>query len=272
VRLLFLGNSDDLNPETPEEQRAPHLCAQFLSEATGQPCEVIARVIWPSPDLPDLLDRWLDRYEPDLVLFKITWFWYGYESVPIRIERVLGRLGRPIAGAGLRAAATPALGHSRPFKLGRRMAHRLIGGDSPFTPTQVIEITELCLRRVIAREGTIVVAKGTATYDLAGEVMIADYKPRFAARRNLVEGSLEAFCNRLRIQWADNRNTGGVEHEGIDLGDGLHKIASVQETFARLHARDLKAAIEAAGGMPDAPARNEHGELSSDTPISNRSR
>jgi hypothetical protein len=24
--------------------------------------------------------------------------------------------------------------------------------------------------------------------------------------------------------------------------------------------------------MPDAPARNEHGELSSDTPISNRSR
>ena len=214
MRLLFLGNSDDLNPETPEERRAPHLCAQFLSEATGQPCDVIARAIWPSPDLPDLIDRWLDRYEPDLVLFKITWFWYGYESVPIRIERVLGRLGRPIAAVGLRAAATPTVGHSRPFKFGRRMAHRLIGGDSPFTPKQVIEITELCLRRIIAREGTIVVAKGTATYDLAGEVMIADYKPRFAARRNLVEEPRELRGRALGVHREGDRTEPHGESSG----------------------------------------------------------
>lgn len=247
MRLLFLGNSDDLNPEIPEDERSPSITGRLLQSLIGEPVEVIARTIWPTPDLPDLLDRWLDRYDPDVILFKVTWFWYGYESVPVRLERVLGRAGKPIAGLGLRAASMPRIGHTCAFKFARRAAHRVIGGDATFTPEQVIETVEACLRRVMAREGIVLQVKGTATYSLAGEPMVRDYSRRFAARRDRVEGALESFCGRLSISWADNRATGGREHEGLDRGDGLHKAATAQEFMAHLHARDLAAALEQAG-------------------------
>jgi hypothetical protein len=247
VRLLFLGNSDDLNPEIPEDQRSPSITGQLLESLTGEPWEVTARTVWPTPDLPDLVERWLDRYQPDVVLFKITWFWWGFESVPVRIERVLGPLGKPIATLGLRAAATPRIGHTRPFKLGRRLAHRVIGGDAPFAPEHVIETVEACIRPVLAREGIVLLVKGTATYDLGGEPMIQDYTGRFAARRDHVEGALQAHCQRLNVAWADNRETAGREHEGLDRGDGLHKAVPAQQLFAQFHARDLLAAMESAG-------------------------
>jgi hypothetical protein len=245
--LLFLGNSDDLNPEVPEDGRAPQICARLLASLTGHPWEVEARAIWPSPELPNLIDRWLDRFQPDLVLFKVNWYWYGYESVPVRVERLFGKVGKPVASLGLKAAGSRRIGHTRSFKLGRRLAHRMIGGDSPFTPELVIDMVELCLRRIVTREGLVVLAKGTATYDLDGEVMIRDYKSRFAGRRDHVEGTLQDFCRRLSIGWADNRETLGAEHEGLDDGDGLHKAAAVQDVFGRRHARDLVAAMRAAG-------------------------
>lgn len=254
MRLLFLGNSDDLNPDIPEDQRSPAITGRLLEASIGQPVEVTARVIWPANDLPDLLDRWLDRYDPDVVFFKVTWFWYGYESVPERVERLLGPVGRPFARLGRRAAAAPRIGHTRAFKAGRRWTYRLVGGDSPFTPEHVIAIVQTCIRRVLAREGTVLIVKGTATYHLEGEPMIQAYARRFASRRDHVEGSLEAFCRSLGVPWSDNRATAGREHAGLDSGDGLHKAASAQEFMAHLHARDIASALQSAGWQVESPA------------------
>jgi hypothetical protein len=246
--LLFLGNSNDLNPDIPDELRSPAVTARLLADAIGEPVDLSVRVIWPDPSLPDLVESWLDRYEPDIVFLKVNWYWWGYESVPRRIERVLGPAGRLPSRAGTKLADTSAVGHSRAFKQLRRLCHRAIGGDAPFTAAQVVDVVDACMARILARESIVLVVKGTATYTLQGEPAVWDYRERFERGRDRVEGALESKCRRLGVAWSDNRGTGGREHGGLDRGDGIHHDVDVQEFMARRHAGDLAAAWIAAHG------------------------
>jgi len=247
VKLLFLGNSNDANPDIPEEQRSPARTAALLAEAIGEPVDVTMRNAWADAALPGLVEKWMLRYQPDIVLFKVNWYWYGYESVPAKVERVLGRVGSLPAKAGKRAAETPAIGHRRLFHQLRRLAYRFIGGDAPFSEQHVIDVSTAVIRKILAHEDVVLVVKGTATYHLDGEPAVADYRARFVRKRDRVEGTLAALCARLGVRWADNRNTGGLEHAGVEDGDGIHHDVGVQELMAGHHVRDLAEAWKAAG-------------------------
>jgi hypothetical protein len=72
MRVLRLSNSDDTAGELSPEVRAWHIAGEVLAAALGEPVETTTRVIWPEPSLPDLVDRWLDRYEPDMVFSRST--------------------------------------------------------------------------------------------------------------------------------------------------------------------------------------------------------
>ena len=91
MRVLRLGNSEDRSPGIADSDRAWYIAGIVLAEACGESVETVVRPISPTRELPDLLDKWLDEYQPDLVLLKVTWYWYSYESVPRRIERLFGR-------------------------------------------------------------------------------------------------------------------------------------------------------------------------------------
>jgi hypothetical protein len=246
MRVLRFGNSDDTNEGVPESARAWFVAQQCLAEACGEPVETALKAIWPGRELPGLVDEWLDRHDPDLVFLKITWYWYAYESVPLRIERLLGPiLGKRIANASLKAAERPRLAQNRLFKLGRRAAHRLIGGDTPFDSRQVMEVMEACVRRVVAREGVLLVVKGTGDGRRA-DGPLAGYFDRFTRRRIEVEGTIERLCGELHVPYVGTGRRKTDEEKDLGGGDGVHRGARGQRNVGLQEGEALVAAYMAA--------------------------
>lgn len=90
VRLLWLGNREDAGAS----HGGPIPVARRRLEAvTEESVEVTARVVWPSDELPGIIAGWLDRYQPDVVMFEQDAYWYLLPLLPLRVERLLGRLG-----------------------------------------------------------------------------------------------------------------------------------------------------------------------------------
>ncbi|MEO6398754.1 MAG: hypothetical protein ABIP13_09840, partial [Tepidiformaceae bacterium] len=66
MRILRLTNSNDLTPAVAPEFRASAVVERVVSAATGEPVESMVRAIWPTPDLPDHVGRWIETYQPDV--------------------------------------------------------------------------------------------------------------------------------------------------------------------------------------------------------------
>lgn len=199
VRILRLGNSTDLDERVPEKERSSWLSAQVFSAATGRSPDLTVRAIWPSPGLPPTLDSWIEKHEPQLVFFAVNAYWFTYRSVPERLKRLLGPLGGPAFVAGARVGRSRFV-ETRLFHILRRLAGRLIGGDAPFTPEQVLDVVETCLRKIVANEDVVLVVRGP----LAAHSH--DMGPRIA-RENAaawwkVERGLRRLCSSLHIEYA----------------------------------------------------------------------
>lgn len=160
MRVLKLGTSNDFTTPIPEEARSYRVTQRFLAEATGLPVEVVPRVIWPDPGLPDLIEKWMAKYEPDLVLLIVNPYWMTFESVPLRLQRRFGRAGAVVGNAGTKAASFPRLAYNPVFRAGRRLALKTIGGDVSFEPREVVAVVEQSARRILRQEGVGLVIRG----------------------------------------------------------------------------------------------------------------
>ncbi|MGH2632945.1 MAG: hypothetical protein ACRDG3_06005, partial [Tepidiformaceae bacterium] len=169
MRILRLSTSDDLRPEVPESDRIHRLVEQTLTEETGQPVETMIRVIWPTPALPEAIGRWLDSYDPDVVFFRVSSYWFTYESVPLKFERSrFARPGHVLARAGFASASTPWLAYTPVYRGARNLARRVIGSAVNFTPDEVIEAVEGSLRRIVQHERAVVVVRGALIAETDG--------------------------------------------------------------------------------------------------------
>lgn len=223
--VLRLTNSDDLNESVPAAERVGAIAGNRMSEEIGEPVETVTRVIWATYDLPDRIDKWLDQYKPEFVFMKVNWYWYGYESVPLRIERLLGpRFGKPLARLGVRAAESPTVGTKRPFMIARRYAHRVIGGDSPFTTEHVIAVMEATIRRIIAHEQVVLLVKGTGRRDGHDDPGTWYYAPALRKKIAYVEDALREKCAAMHVAWTDIAAQGRLNPADKDMarGDGIH--------------------------------------------------
>jgi hypothetical protein len=72
VHLLRLTNSSDTYEGVPEAQRAHRIADQLFTELTGEPVETILKLFWPDPGLPEIVERWIGRYEPDVVFMRAS--------------------------------------------------------------------------------------------------------------------------------------------------------------------------------------------------------
>ena len=68
MRVLRLTNSNDLLSTFPPAALSSAVADRVVGEFTGVTPETIVRAVWPGPELPGIIQRWLLRYEPDLVL------------------------------------------------------------------------------------------------------------------------------------------------------------------------------------------------------------
>lgn len=156
VKILRLTTSDENAGHQEPGSSAAEVAARVIETTTGEKVETFTR----SPGLPALVDRWLDTYEPDIVLLKVNSFWFNYLSVPLLLERKLGPLGKQLNRTGVRAGETPWLNRSRAFRATRQGLVRVLGGATYFTPDEVITSMKDSARRVLAREGMGLIIQG----------------------------------------------------------------------------------------------------------------
>jgi len=238
MRLLRLGNSYDTDRNIPADANKSSVADRLLAEGIGEPVETTVRTIWPEPGLPALIDRWLDRYEPDEVFLIVASYWFTYVSVPVRVRRALGPLGAPLANAGLKAAGKPWLAHNAAFRLARRATIHTIGGSTNFTPEQVIESMEACIRTILLRENIALAVRGPR---VAFSADGTEKTQRWAeARRSMVDRHMAEFCRRLHVEYIEYP-TGASPLAAPDLfqGDRVHATAAVHDEQGNLEGEAL---------------------------------
>ena len=226
----------------------------MLAEEAGEPVETIVRVIWPSPVLPDLIERWMEQYQPDFVSLKVSPYWFTFESVPLKLQRKLGPIGAPMASMGLKAADTPWLAHNAVFRAGRRLALNTIGGVTHFTPEEVIGVMDACVRRVLRHEGVVLEVRGPLAADRAGSGRARE--ARLEARRLAVHLAMKRMCADLHIHYTGRDGPAPVDRDaGIHGGDQLHLNAEGHRRKGEEEGLAYVAAWRAAHGQhPDESA------------------
>lgn len=246
MKVLKLGSSGVQAERLQSGAVVAHdIAATKLQAALGDDVQMRARFLWPSAGMIPTAKKWLAEFEPDVLYMTIPTFWFAYESVPQRLERRFGRLGKPLASTGLRAADNPKLAHNAVFRAGRRLAHTLIGGDSHFTPGYVVGEIEKLLRTVLAEnEGLLVVIHGPQGWNAYHSSKRANR--RAEARRLFVDARLRQLSTELHIPYFGTAlplNERGIRIE--TTGDGLHAGEQSQEFLGDKDFRYLHEAISA---------------------------
>jgi hypothetical protein len=241
VRILLLGNSNDTGNWFEGGRNRHEILRDKLVAEFGEPVEVVVKALWPTERVAELLGGWLEQYDPDIVHLGINPFWYSYESVPLRMKRLLGKkAGSAVANTGLGLARNRRLAHNAAFRTVRRWAQRTVGGDTYFTTDQVVERISECIRLVVRNEGTILIVKGTRGRSKPS--MSARQLERREQRRAEVHNGLKPLCDQLHViysgsaiaAWKTDPNAPKAERDRV--GDGLHSNARGHERMAdRLH-------------------------------------
>lgn len=241
MKILRLGSSSDRPGRLPEGALSYQLAEQRLAQELGEPVETVVRTIWPNAALPPLVEDWVEAVRSDLVFLKVPAYSFTYESVPLKVERRLGRrVGRPVARAGLKAADTPWIAHTRLFHLLRRLAQRTIGGATHFEPEEVAERIESCIRIIVRNESITLVVRGPRgqTNYHAGRAA----RDRAEARRLYVHKRLETLCRDLHVDYVGVDTPLYRERKRSVLGDRLHPDTKQHAVDATYEADVLLAA------------------------------
>lgn len=213
MKVLRLTTSEDVRADVPEQERIYGMAAARFHALTGEAAEFTVRVIWPSPELPEIIDNWVGRYEPDVVQFCVNGYWYIYRSVPLQIERKLGRLGKPLASLGFKAGDINWFTRTKPYHWTREALLRTVGGATYFTVDEVVQVTEASLRRIARHEDVSIVLKGQLAPWASDPVR--DYQA-YVKMRDLAE--------RLHVPYLAN------DPRGVDVRQALD-----EEDSDRLH-------------------------------------
>jgi len=200
VKILWVGNSNDRpSAEVAEGQLRHKLLEPRLADAIGEPVEITSRPLWPTTEAATIMGGWLERFEPDLVYLKANAFWFTHESVPLRIERMLGPLGRPCAGASLKANSTGWLAHNTAFRSARDFARRRIQGSYHFEPDEVVQRLSECIRVILQNETTHLLV--ASAFRSTAQSLDEEGRQRREARRLRVHRGLQALCNELHVDY-----------------------------------------------------------------------
>ncbi len=200
MKILWVGNSNDrASAEVSEGQLRHKLLEPRLAEALGEPVEIVSRPLWPKPDAAQVLSSWLERFEPELVYLKANQFWFNHESVPLRIERMLGPLGRPVARASLRANGTGWLAHNSAFRRLRDFIRRRVQGAYYFEPDEVVLRLGECIRVALRNENAQVLV--ACAFGISDRSSDEKTRRRLEARRLMVHRGLQRLCADLHVDY-----------------------------------------------------------------------
>ncbi len=237
VKVLLLGNSNDTGTFVPEDAKRQYLLRDQLAAEFGEPVEVFVRNAWPNQRMVGYVQRTLDELNPDFVYINLSSYAYTYESLPLRVRRIFGRVGGEAVGdAGMRLADSRKWSHNALFRGLRRAGRATIGGDTHFTPEEVLARYEELIRLLLRREGTAIAVKGSMSRTKRGT---ARERSRKEGRRQRVHQPLKQLCEQLHVYYAGSDEplhlTQPWKRKGTKVGDGLHSNAAGHKRSAEWH-------------------------------------
>ena len=256
MRILRLSHSGDTHPGVPEAKRSFSLTAQAIEAATGEPVETTCRVVWPRREVPDLVDSWIERYRPDIVIFWLNCYWFTYLNIPEygrSTPRVLKAVGRLAKRVHLKKAVV-----SRAATLRLRVLDSQVRGRESFEPRQVIALSEAVIRRVLQHEEVSLIVRGSEWSSPVHSPAVATtaIPARAEGRRLAVHREVGGLCERLHVPYFGVEDGLQYARDGLLCPDSIHPSA---RTHANMAAQETAAILDiwrASGAGRAATARN----------------
>lgn len=254
MRVLLLGNSNDGGDWLDGGRKRHEIVRDRLAETYGEPVEVITKAIWPRPGIAAVVDGWVEKYKPDIIYLTMAAFWFQYQSVPLRVRRLLGPLGPRASNAGFKLAESPRWAYNRVFRGARRGMQMTVGGDTHFSPDEVVERVSEVIGHLLRNEGITLAIQGAD-----GRTNYAHSRrgaARNEARRQRVHLAMQAFCRGHHVTYENSELplwATDPELSGNRVGDGLHANARWHEHSAELIYLTIRHAIESSGSSPVSP-------------------
>jgi hypothetical protein len=242
MRILRLATSDDTLPTVQESERGYRIVEQAIAAETGQTVETTCREAWPDANLPAVIDRWIDSLQPDIVFFRVSSYWFTYQSVPLKLQRSrLGWPARMAANAGFASAARPWPGNTAAFNTGRNALRRVVGSAVHFTPEQVIEAVTACIRRVLQHENVVLVVRGPLIAETAG--CSRAIRDRAEEDRRRVDRAIARLCAEVHVHYTGCREAPPLPSvarfrgpDRLHLNAAGHRRVGIEEAQAHLTA------------------------------------
>lgn len=223
IRILRLGTSNDFALDLEPGSRAHEIAERMLAEASGEEVETIVRRIWPTEQLPDLVSKWMDEYEPDLVFLRVNSVWYNWESIPLRLQRRFGRMGRSLGEATERAVKRRWIRQSPIYRQLLKLGLLTIGYDLHYTTDEVLKRMDECLRRIVAHEHAGVLVRGTIGKKEKNPKLPRRIAQEHDLRRTIVDDGMREICARLHVTYLSQAVRDPARMApGLRGSDGIH--------------------------------------------------
>ena len=252
MKILRLGTSNDFAGAMNDADRAWKIAENRLAEACGEPCETVMKRISPGAGLGPALDRWMHDLSPDMVVLQVNNYWYGHESAPLWLERKLGRPGRSLSAGAERLGRWHWIADRRWAQFINRRILAVLPKATHFTIPEVAASMEAAMRRVLAREGTVLLVRGNEDWEkmpLASE----RFNRRNRARNAAMHQAMSAVCERLHVPYLQPPPVpaGALHTVG---GAGWHNDVEGERRAGELEGEAMVAAWQASLGQSSAPA------------------
>jgi hypothetical protein len=220
------------------------VAARIIERELGVKVESEVRGMWPRASLPEAVEKWMNAFEPDVVFFRLSSFWVAYESVPVKLERRLGRFGKRVSRAGIKVGEHPWVVRQRGYKWMRTWLLRIIGGETHFTPQQVANVLDEVFAKVVADESIVPVVRGTSLIlNSPGTKRGLARSQRRVAELNAL---VEAACKRHRIPFIPEAPSTNVSETRLE--DDLHDSAAAHRKLGEEEAAAILDAWRVAHG------------------------
>lgn len=241
VHILRLGSSDDTNPEVPIAERSITVCERDFAHAIGEPVHTTQRRFVPTPTAPDVVDKFMQRYEPDCVLLVLSSYWTCFETAAYRAKKAWPRPLQPLANRVERWGGRTASKNNLVFRAGRAASRRAVGVATQFEPSEVLETVEACIRRILRYEDVTLVVRAPFTRFRVPD----DSRQRMEERRLMIDLPMQDLCRRLHVEYIPRDPARPWSDDPVLLADGVHINGEAQiaqgileaQTFVRAWSR-----------------------------------
>ncbi len=196
IKVLRLGSSLDFLGELPPGTRAWEVAQGILAAQTGLAVQTFVKPSWPTPELGEILTRWINELQPDILVICVSSFWVETETLSNRFQ-ALGKPGRKIADASRKMSLRPVVAERRVYQWGRLALLRSLGGRAGYSPARIEELMEGWLRAACRSESLGIAVVGTPfSPDTLAD---ARARRRAGARKDELRARLARVCSRLGV-------------------------------------------------------------------------